>query len=170
MEEGPDGQASRGTPDNESAPARAPIERLLEQLVERATEVIGVQDRLRRLLRANRAVIAELSLETVLRRIVEAARELARAEYAALGVIGSDGSLEQFIHVGMDGETVTAIGELPKGRGLLGALIADPSPSAWLISVTTTGRRASPEPSPDDELPWGTHPLAQPGVRQPLSQ
>jgi signal transduction histidine kinase len=100
----------------------------LEQLVERATEVIGVQDRLRRLLRANRAIISELSLDGVLRRIVEAARELARAEYAALGVIGTDGSLEQFIHVGMEEATVAAIGELPKGRGLLGALIADPVP------------------------------------------
>ena len=131
---GSDDQASREPPDGESAPARAPIEHLLEQLVERATEVIGVQDRLRRLLRANRAIISELSLDGVLRRIVEAARELARAEYAALGVIGTDGSLEQFIHVGMDEATVAAIGELPKGRGLLGALIADPVPIR-LVSI-----------------------------------
>ncbi len=134
MVEGAEDQASRETPDGESAPARAPIERLLEQLVERAAEVIGVQDRLRRLLRANREIISELSLDGVLRRIVEAARELARAEYAALGVIGTDGSLEQFIHVGMDDATVAAIGELPKGRGLLGALIADPAPIR-LVSI-----------------------------------
>ncbi|MDQ1483638.1 MAG: hypothetical protein QOF35_1714 [Actinomycetota bacterium] len=85
-------------------------------------------DRLQRLLRSNRAIVSELSLPAVLQRIVEAARDLAGARYAALGVIGADGHLEQFIHVGMDTETVTTIGELPKGRGLLGALILDPRP------------------------------------------
>ena len=134
VRKGRDDQESQQASDTESALAPAPIEQLLEQLVERAREVIGVQDRLRRLLRANRAVVAELSLAGVLHRIVEAARELARAEYAALGVIGSDGSLEQFIHVGMDEATVVAIGELPKGRGLLGALIADPEPIR-LVSI-----------------------------------
>src|SRR5918993_600582 len=84
--------------------------------------------------RGNREIISELSLDGVLRRIVEAARELARAEYAALGVIGTDGSLEQFIHVGMDEATVAAIGELPQGRGLLGALIVDPAPIR-LVSI-----------------------------------
>ena len=133
-----DDQESEPASENDSALAPAPIERL-EQLVERANEVIGVQDRLRRLLRANRAIIAELSLAGVLRRIVEAARELARAEYAALGVIGSDGSLEQFIHVGMDDATVAAIGELPKGRGLLGALIVDPAPIR-LVSIGNDDR------------------------------
>ena len=135
------GQASATNPDSEPAPAPAPIERLLEQLVERATEVIGVQDRLRRLLRANQAIIAELSLDGVLLRIAEAARELARAEYAALGVIGADGSLERFIHVGMDEATVGAIGELPKGRGLLGALISDPVPIR-LVAITDDERSA----------------------------
>ena len=67
---GADHQGSSELPDGEPAPAHAPIEHLLEQLVERATEVIGVQDRLRRLLRANRAIISELSLDGVLRRIV----------------------------------------------------------------------------------------------------
>ncbi len=64
----------------------------------------------------------------VLRRIVEVAREVAGAQYAALGVIGADDSLEEFIHVGMDDQTVASIGDLPKGRGLLGALIQDPHP------------------------------------------
>jgi signal transduction histidine kinase len=43
-------------------------------------------------------------------------------------VIGADGLLEQFLHVGVDEETVQSIGELPKGRGVLGALIEDPKP------------------------------------------
>ena len=153
VEPGPDDQAGLAASESEPAPAPAPIERLLEQLVERATEVIGVQDRLRRLLRANGAIISELSLDGVLGRIVEAARELARAEYAALGVIGTDGSLERFIHVGMDDATVAAIGELPKGRGLLGALIAEPAPIR-LVSIRDDVRSSGfpPEHPPMDSF------------------
>lgn len=86
------------------------------------------QDRLRALLIANRSIVAELSLAGVLRRIVEAARELASAQYAALGVIGPDGRLEQFLHEGMDPATVARIGDLPSGRGMLGAIIDTPEP------------------------------------------
>src|SRR6185437_635811 len=64
----------------------------------------------------------------VLRNVVEAGCELAHAKYGALGVIGHDGSLEQFIHVGIDEATAERIGHLPQGNGLLGALITDPRP------------------------------------------
>jgi signal transduction histidine kinase len=84
------------------------------------------QERLERLLGANRAIVGELSLPMVLRRIVEAARDLVGARYAALGVIGDDGLLQEFIHLGMDSDTVASIGDLPKGLGVLGALIKDP--------------------------------------------
>ena len=84
--------------------------------------------RLQRLVDANRAIVAELSLDVLLRRVVETAREIVGAQFAALGVFGADGTLEQFIHCGMDAETVTAIGDLPKGRGLLGLLLEDPEP------------------------------------------
>jgi signal transduction histidine kinase len=84
--------------------------------------------RLQKLVDANCAIVAELSLTALLRRVVEAARDIVGAEHAALGVIGPDGTLEQFIHCGMDATTVAAIGELPKGRGLLGALLEDPRP------------------------------------------
>ena len=84
--------------------------------------------RLERLLGANRAIVGELSLPMVLRRIVEAARDLVGARYAALGVIGDDGLLQEFVHLGMDSATVDTIGDLPKGLGLLGALIKDPLP------------------------------------------
>jgi hypothetical protein len=53
----------------------------------------------------------------VLRQIVGAARDLLGARYAALGVLGRDGRLEQFVHAGTDGELVTRIGDLPRGRG-----------------------------------------------------
>ena len=87
------------------------------------------QERLHALLRANRSVIGDLALGTVLRRIVEAACELVDAPYGALGVISPDGAgLEQFIHVGMDAGVVAAVGHLPEGKGLLGALIEDPRP------------------------------------------
>jgi signal transduction histidine kinase len=153
VERDADDPAGVAASESEPAPAPAPIERLLEQLVERANEVIGAQDRLRRLLRANGAIISELSLDGVLRRIVEAARELAKAEYAALGVIGTDGSLERFIHIGMDDATVAAIGELPKGRGLLGALIADPAPIR-LVSIRDDDRSSGfpPEHPPMDSF------------------
>ena len=104
------------------------IERLMAQLVDQAGRVLSAQHRLQRLLDANRAIVRELSLPAVLRQIVESARETAGAQYAALGVIGSDGLLEEFIHVGMDDITVAAIGDLPKGRGLLGTLIEHPEP------------------------------------------
>jgi signal transduction histidine kinase len=99
------------------------------------TTVTGVQDadsenqnRLRGLLDANRAIVGDLDLPTVLRTIVEAAVELVHARYGALGVVGSEGvGLDEFIHVGMDAETVEAIGHLPEGKGLLGLLIEEPA-------------------------------------------
>jgi two-component system, NarL family, sensor histidine kinase DevS len=98
------------------------------ELLRQAAAVLTAQQRLQRLLAANRSIVGELSLPAVLRRVVDAAREVAGAHYAALGVVGADGQLEQFLHAGMDAETVAAIGELPKGRGLLGTLLADPRP------------------------------------------
>jgi signal transduction histidine kinase len=107
---------------------RLELEQLLVQLVERAGDVLAAQGRLRGLLRANALVAGELSLPVVLRQIVSAARDLLGARYAALGVIGRDGELEQFVHVGMDDALVAKIGEPPRGRGILGLLISDPAP------------------------------------------
>ena len=100
----------------------------MAELVEHASDILAVQARLRALLRANQTIVAELSLATVLRRIVDAARDVSGAKYAALGIIGPDGMLEEFIHIGMDAGTVEAIGQLPQGRGLLGAVIEHPEP------------------------------------------
>ncbi len=107
---------------------RLELDALLGQLIERAQDVIGTQERLRGLLHANELILGDLTLPVVLRRIVEAAAELVHAKYAALGVIGPDQGLEQFIHVGIDEETALRIGHLPEGKGLLGALIEDPRP------------------------------------------
>jgi GAF domain-containing protein len=101
---------------------------LLSQLVARAQDVMAAQARLRGLLGANRAIIGDLALPVVLRRIAQAACQLVNARYGALGVLAPAGGLEEFIHVGMDEETVDRIGHLPTGKGLLGALIDVPRP------------------------------------------
>jgi signal transduction histidine kinase len=75
------------------------------------------------LLEAARIVTAEHDLDRVLRRIAETARELARARYAALGVVGPGGVLGRFIPVGLTPEEIARIGELPRGRGVLGVML-----------------------------------------------
>jgi signal transduction histidine kinase len=107
---------------------RLGLEQLLLQLVDRAGDVLAAQGRLRGLLRANALVAGDLSLPVVLRHIVGAARDLLGARYAALGVLGPGGELEQFVHDGMDDVRVTEIGDLPKGRGVLGLLTREPVP------------------------------------------
>ncbi len=84
--------------------------------------------RLHNLLDAVLSVASDLELGRVLRRIVEAARSLVGARYAALGVLGEDGRLSQFVPVGVDEATVGRIGRLPDGRGILGRLIREPRP------------------------------------------
>jgi signal transduction histidine kinase len=81
------------------------------------------EDRMRALVEANRTIVADLDLALVLRRIVESALQLVGADYGALGVVGADGVLEEFVHVGMDDDTVRTIGHLPEGLGLLGLVI-----------------------------------------------
>jgi two-component system, NarL family, sensor histidine kinase DevS len=122
------------------------IERLMAQLVDQAGQILAAQHRLERLLDANRTIVSELSLPAVLRQIVQSARETAGAQYGALGVIGSDGLLEEFVHVGSDEATVAAIGDLPKGRGLLGALIEHPEPIR-LRHITDDSRSSGFPPS-----------------------
>jgi signal transduction histidine kinase len=74
------------------------------------------------------SVAAGLELTSTLRRIVQAAVNLSDATYGALGVLGPDGRVRDFIHVGMDHAQVSEIGDLPTGRGVLGLLIDHPVP------------------------------------------
>ncbi len=78
------------------------------------------------LARAATALAGELDLPSVLATIVETSRDVTRARYAALGVIGEDQMLETFIHSGMDAETVRRVGAYPQGKGILGLLVRDP--------------------------------------------
>jgi signal transduction histidine kinase len=83
-------------------------------------------DRMRALLDAGVALTSELSLEALLQRLVETAAELTEARYAALGVIDPSGTeLERFVTTGIDPQAHAAIGDLPRGRGILGVLIRE---------------------------------------------
>jgi signal transduction histidine kinase len=85
--------------------------------------------RLRALLETGIALNSELSLDAVLERIAEAAARVTGARYAALGVIDRAGTgLERFVTHGIDEVTHAAIGDLPRGRGILGVLIRDARP------------------------------------------
>jgi signal transduction histidine kinase len=85
--------------------------------------------RLRVLVEAGIALSSELSLDALLQRTVETAAALTGASYAALGVIDKTGqALERFLTTGIDAETHAAIGDLPRGRGILGVLIRDATP------------------------------------------
>jgi two-component system, NarL family, sensor histidine kinase DevS len=86
-------------------------------------------DRLRALVDAGIALSSELSLDALLQQLVETAAQLTGARYAALGVIDPAGAgLERFLTHGIDAETHAAIGDLPRGRGILGVLIRDAKP------------------------------------------
>ena len=126
-------RADDGAQEDSSVPTfpdgpKLALDELLKQLIERAQDVASTQGRLRGLLRANQAIVGNLSMPDLLRQIVQAARELAHAGYGALGVVDPAGGREQFVHVGIDDETASRIGYLPEGRRLLGALIDDPRP------------------------------------------
>ncbi|HWO47597.1 MAG TPA: GAF domain-containing sensor histidine kinase, partial [Solirubrobacterales bacterium] len=87
------------------------------------------EERFRRLIDVGSNLLSELDLEAVLKSVVEAARELTGARYAALGVLDREHrELERFINVGIDEATRREIGNLPRGRGVLGELIREPAP------------------------------------------
>jgi len=77
------------------------------------------------LLQAGLTLASELSLEVVLQRIIELATQITGARYGALGVLGPDGRIMEFVTHGITQEQRAAIGHLPVGRGILGALIHD---------------------------------------------
>jgi signal transduction histidine kinase len=104
------------------------LDELLAEVRERLSEIVSSRDLLHGLLDAVVAVGSGLELPATLRQIAEAAASLADARYAAIGVIGDDSSLVEFVYTGIDEPTRRRIGELPCGRGVLGTLIRDPHP------------------------------------------
>jgi two-component system, NarL family, sensor histidine kinase DevS len=107
-------------------PIRRRTEDLLREFVARADELVRAQDQMQGLLSAVVSLTEDLSLETVLDRVVQSACELVGARYGALGVIDDDHELGHFITVGIDDDGIRLIGDLPAGRGVLGHLIRQP--------------------------------------------
>ena len=108
--------------------SRVRLDELLQEMLDRVGEVVTSRERLRALLDAVVGISTDLDLRSTLQRIVEAACALVGARYGALGVIGDDHLLSDFITHGIDPETHAKIGDLPRGRGVLGLLITDPQP------------------------------------------
>ncbi len=85
--------------------------------------------RLRRLLEVGRTLVAEHDVDVILDHVLDVAREVTGARYAALGVLDEDRrELERFLTRGVDEAARRAIGHLPRGRGILGVLIEAPEP------------------------------------------
>ena len=103
------------------------LDDLLAELQSRLAAVLVTRDRVHALLEAVVSIESDLELETVLRRIVEAATTLVDARYGALGVIGEGDRLARFVTVGMTEEEIAAIGHWPTGHGILGLLIKESS-------------------------------------------
>jgi signal transduction histidine kinase len=109
---------------------RARLDELLQELLVRVRDVLDTQERLRGLLDAVVFIGNDLALERVLEQIVRAAGQLVDARYVALGVLGSgsDRRLQAFVTHGLTEEERAAIGDLPRGKGLLGHIIDHPEP------------------------------------------
>ncbi|HEY3764071.1 MAG TPA: GAF domain-containing protein, partial [Gaiellales bacterium] len=85
--------------------------------------------RLAALIEAGTIVASGLDLETVLARLLDHARALTGARYAAVGVLDGTGArIERFVTVGISEQERAALGDPPTGLGILGALITDPRP------------------------------------------
>jgi len=92
-------------------------------------EATRIRERFERLLAAGVAIFSRHDLDHVLQEVVDAAREVVGARYAALGVLGPDAnSLVQFVTSGIDAELRARIGDTPQGRGLLGHVIREAKP------------------------------------------
>jgi signal transduction histidine kinase len=89
----------------------------------------GRAERLRRVAAVGRQVVSELDTERVLRLVLDAARELTGARYAAVGILSEDrNALARFVWSGLDDHIAERIGKPPTGRGVLGVLIREPRP------------------------------------------
>ncbi len=105
------------------------LDDLLVEIRERIAAIVtGARGRVDALLDAVISVSAGLDLDVTLRRIVRAASDLLDARYGALGVLGPDGMLTEFVYDGIDDTTRDLIGPLPTGHGVLGVVIEEAKP------------------------------------------
>jgi signal transduction histidine kinase len=111
------------------------------------------EQRLRLLLEVGISIVAELDSEAVLQRVLEAGRELTGARYAAVGILDAERKeLERFLTVGIDEATRRAIGDLPRGGGILGELIRHPEP----LRLTDISQHARSYGFPPEHPPMTT--------------
>jgi two-component system, NarL family, sensor histidine kinase DevS len=126
--------ADKSNPSVDLNPQGRPrLDDLLSQVLDRVGEVLDTQDRLGHLLEAVVALAGDLSLDSVLERIVTTATALVGAQYGALGVLaepgyGGDRRLREFVTDGLTVQQRELIGDLPSGHGLLGLIIDHPEP------------------------------------------
>jgi two-component system, NarL family, sensor histidine kinase DevS len=99
-----------------------------------------LQDRLMALHRASLELVKEVSLDTLLERIVSLACEQVGAKYGALGVLDEAGKLKQFITVGMSADEVKRIPHSPRGEGLIGLLMRGDSGTIRLADMAEDSR------------------------------
>ncbi len=80
------------------------------------------------LLDAVLGMAGDLSLSDTLKRIVQAAMSVVDARYGALGVLGADGRIEEFVVDGVTDDEAAALGQPPQGKGILGLVVREPHP------------------------------------------
>jgi signal transduction histidine kinase len=151
-----DPESTTGTTGSGAVPVpglhRLRLDVLLQEMMNRAQDIISVEHQLHRLLDAVISVASEVTLPATLRRITELAAELSGAKYAALGVVGADQQIDEFITVGMDEHVRRKIGELPSGKGILGLLISHPE----ALRLSELGRHPASFGFPADHPPMGS--------------
>lgn len=103
---------------------------------EQLDELLAARDQMEQLLRVIVEIGAGLDLDETLHRVIDAARKLTSAPYGALAIRDSEGNLVSFVHQGMDPETVSRIGHLPFGKGLLSLSLLD-TPAVRMEDLTT---------------------------------
>jgi len=100
----------------------------MRQPAEKTSSDQPAERRLAALVEAGMVLASEGDIELLLQRIADLAREVIGASYAAVGVLGDDGELVRFVYSGIGHDTAELIGELPKGTGVLGAIIEEGRP------------------------------------------
>ncbi|WP_066361401.1 sensor histidine kinase [Herbidospora mongoliensis] len=128
------------------------LDELLSELQTRLDAVLATRDRVHALLEAVVLIGGDLELETVLRRIVETATRLVDASYGALGVIGDEHALVEFLPVGLSEEEIARIEHWPHGLGVLGQLIKEPKP----LRLSRIADHAESHGFPDGHPPMGS--------------
>lgn len=98
---------------------------LVGRMHQQLDEMLAARDQMEQLLRVIVEIGAGLDLDATLHRIIMAARKLTSAPYGALAIRDPEGNLLSFVHEGMDAETVSRIGHLPVGKGLLSLSMLD---------------------------------------------